>query len=347
MAEDFEARLRSPESYALARSALEQLEGQRVWPTPINYEIWAYVTADPDSPLAKELARLLEKGEAITEDVAENLASIYLPRQRLTEHIRDTGQALSRELASAEQAIRSAQATSETFSSRLEETSRSLGADPSSEALRGVVADLSDATRDMQAQNVEVERALAASTSEVAMLREQLQEVRKEAATDPLTRLANRRAFDEEIESVRSGAEATGEPFCLVLLDIDHFKKFNDTWGHQTGDQVLRYVAGIIRKRVSPPRFASRFGGEEFAFILPGENLFDASPLVSSILKDVSSTSIRRRSTNDNLGIITLSAGIAAFRSGESVHDLVERADTNLYSAKRRGRNRMVIESEI
>jgi diguanylate cyclase len=132
-----------------------------------------------------------------------------------------------------------------------------------------------------------------------------------------------------------------------VLLDIDHFKKFNDTWGHQTGDQVLRYVAGIIRKRVSPPRFASRFGGEEFAFILPGENLFDASPLVNSILKDVSSTSIRRRSTNDNLGIITLSAGIAAFRSGESVHDLVERADTNLYTAKRRGRNRVVIESKV
>ena len=113
MAEDFEARFRSPEAYSLARSALELLEGERVWPTPINYEIWAYVTAEPDSPLAKELARIREKGEAITEDVAEKLASIYLPRQRLSETIRDTGQALSRELASAEQAIRSAQTTSE------------------------------------------------------------------------------------------------------------------------------------------------------------------------------------------------------------------------------------------
>ena len=196
MAEDFEARFRSPEAYSLARSALQQLEDQRVWPTPINYELWAWVATDPDGPLAKELARIRETGEVITEDLAERLASIYLPRQRLSETIRDTGQALSRELASAEQAIRSAQTTSETFSSRLEETSRTLGADPSSETLRGVVANLSDATRNMQAQNAEVERALAASTSEVAMLREQLQEIRKEAATDPLTRLANRRAFD-------------------------------------------------------------------------------------------------------------------------------------------------------
>ena len=346
MAEDLESRLRSPEAYALARQALEQLEGQRVWPTPLNYEIWAYVLTAPDSPLAKELKRIHETGQPITEEVAETLAA-FLPRNRLSEQIRDTGQALSRELASAEQAIRSAQETSETFSTRLEETSRSLEAEPSSAALQGVVADLSDATRQMQAQNAEVERALAASTSEVAMLREQLEEIRKEAATDPLTRLANRRAFDEEIERVRAEAESRGDDFCLVLLDIDHFKKFNDTWGHQTGDQVLRYVASIIRKRVNAPRFASRFGGEEFAIILPGESLFEASPLVNAILKDVSSASIRRRSTNDNLGIITLSAGIASYRAGDSVHDIIERADANLYTAKRRGRNRLVIEGDV
>jgi diguanylate cyclase len=178
------------------------------------------------------------------------------------------------------------------------------------------------------------------------MLREQLEEIRKEAATDPLTRLANRRAFDEAIERIRTEAIETGDFFCLVLLDIDHFKKFNDTWGHQTGDQVLRYVAGVIRKRATPPRFAARFGGEEFAIILPRENLFETTPLVERILRDVSAANIRRRSTNDNLGVITLSAGIAGYRAGDTVHGLIERADASLYMAKRRGRNRFVVESE-
>lgn len=346
MAEDLDSKFRSPEAYELARLALERLETHRVWPTPVNYELWSQVIAEPNGPLARELERIMVSGEPITDDLTEQLASTFLPKARLSEQIRDTGQALSRELATAEQAIRSAQETSETFSTRLEETSRTLEADPSGSALQEVVADLSEATKAMQAQNASVERALAASTSEVAMLREQLEEVRKEAATDPLTRLANRRAFDDRIELAREEAEAKGDYFCLVLLDIDHFKKFNDTWGHQTGDQVLRYVASVIRKRVLPPRFAARFGGEEFAIILPGESLFEASPLVNTILKDVSAASIRRRSTNDNLGIITLSAGIAGYRAGDTIHELIERADSSLYKAKRRGRNRLVVEGD-
>ena len=175
MAEDIDSRFRSPEAYELARMALEQLESIRVWPTPVNYELWSHVIAEPNGPLARELERIMATGEPITDDLAEKLASAYLPKARLSDQIRDTGQALSRELATAEQAIRSAQESSETFSTRLEETSRSLQNDASGSALQGVVADLSDATREMQAKNASVERALAASTSEVAMLREQLE----------------------------------------------------------------------------------------------------------------------------------------------------------------------------
>jgi len=116
MAEEMDAKFRSPEAYELARLALEQLETQRVWPTPINYELWSHIIAEPNGPLAQELEKLRVAGEPITDDLAERLASIYLPKVRLSEQIRDTGQALSRELASAEQAIRTAQESSESFS---------------------------------------------------------------------------------------------------------------------------------------------------------------------------------------------------------------------------------------
>lgn len=346
MAEKTDAKFRSQGAYALARLTVKQLEEQRVWPTPINYELWSQVISEPNGPLAREVDRLRSSGEPITDELVERLATTYLPRGRLSEQIRDTGQALSRELASAEQAIRSAQESSESFSSQLELTSRTLETSPTSSTLKSVVADLSDATRRMQEQNATVEKALAASTSEVVMLREQLEAIRKEAATDPLTRLANRRAFDEVMEKTRTEAIRTGSFFCLALLDIDYFKKFNDTWGHQTGDQVLRYVASVIRKRCTPPRFAARFGGEEFAIILPGEHLFGAISMVETILRDVSAAKIRRRSTNDDLGVITLSAGIASYRVGDTVHGLIERADASLYAAKRRGRNRLVVEGD-
>lgn len=344
MTEDIGAKFRSPEAYELARLAVEHLEGLGVWPTPLNYELWSYAISEPGSALAAELDRMRIAGETITDEIAEELAAAYLPRGRLEVQIRDTGQALSRELASAEQAIRSAQEGSESFSNQLEETTRTLESSPMDPVLRSVVEDLTSATRQMQEQNASVERVLAASTSEVALLREQLEAIRREAATDPLTRLANRRAFDEAIESALAEAVATETYFCLALLDIDHFKTFNDQWGHQTGDQVLRYVATQIRKHCAPPRFAARFGGEEFAIIMPDEILFEATPFVETILRDISSTRIRKRSTKEDLGVIALSAGMAGYRPGDTVHSLIERADASLYAAKRQGRGRLVVE---
>ena len=96
-------------------------------------------------------------------------------------------------------------------------------------------------------------------------------QVRRDATTDGLTNLANRKAFDEELERACADADADGAPLPLAVLDIDHFKNFNDTWGHQTGDQVIRYVASVIGRVGAPPRFAARYGGEEFAMIFSGE----------------------------------------------------------------------------
>jgi diguanylate cyclase len=322
------------------------MEANNVWPTAINFELWMHYVAAKDGQIATEIEKVLKSGAQFTEQIGEEIASHHLPSAKLNGEILDAGKNLSAELDTVSRAIETARETSEAYGQQLASASVALK-DNDAGDVRSMVETLSAATRKVREENQALESQLADTTSELSRLRENMEQIRRDAMTDGLTMLFNRKVFDEALERVCREATEQRGIVSLAVIDIDHFKTFNDTWGHQTGDQVLRYVAGIIRKRVSPPRFASRFGGEEFAFILPGENLFDASPLVNSILKDVSSTSIRRRSTNDNLGIITLSAGIAAFRSGESVHDLVERADTNLYTAKRRGRNRVVIESKV
>ncbi len=181
----------------------------------------------------------------------------------------------------------------------------------------------------------------------VARLREHLELVRRDATTDGLTNLANRKAFDEELERACAEADAKGESLALAVIDIDHFKNFNDTWGHQTGDQVIRYVASVIGGRAVAPRFAARYGGEEFALLFPRDGSDLAFAVLEEIREEVASRMLKRRSTDEDLGTVTVSAGLAERTRGESAHSFVERADEALYASKRSGRNRVSRAEEI
>ena len=337
MSGDVETKLRGPEAYALARKALETMEKHHVWPTAINFELWTHVVADPDGALAKEITRLISTGEPFTDGLSDELAAVYLPKARLNEQIRDAGDALSKELVSVSQAIQSAQRSSEAYGQTLAHASKTL----STEAvdLKATVETLATATRRVQRENKALEKRLSESTAEVARLREHLEQVRRDATTDGLTNLANRKAFDEELERACAEADANGEVLTLAVIDIDHFKNFNDTWGHQTGDQVIRYVASVIGGRGAPPRFAARYGGEEFALIFPREKADIAATTLEEIRDEVSSRMLKRRSTNEDLGTITVSAGLAQRIPGESALNVMERADRALYASKRGGRN--------
>ncbi|HET9159601.1 MAG TPA: GGDEF domain-containing protein, partial [Caulobacteraceae bacterium] len=166
-------------------------------------------------------------------------------------------------------------------------------------------------------------------------------QVRREAMTDALTGLANRKAFDETLNAAVAHGAKAGEPLSLAIVDIDHFKNFNDTWGHQTGDQVIRFVASVIGRTAAPPRFAARYGGEEFAIIFPGETSDQAKTALEDIRVEISSRMLKRRSTNEDLGTISVSAGLAQWTAGETLDALIERADGALYFAKRNGRNQV------
>lgn len=341
MAGEVETRLRGPGAYALARRTLETMESHGVWPTATNFELWTYFIADPTSALALEITRLLSVGETFTDNLADELAATYLPKARLNDQIRDAGDALTKELVAVSRAIETAQKSSEAYGQTLASASRSLSTDQEATALKTVVDSLTTATKRVQRENKSLEKRLTESTAEVAKLREHLEQVRRDATTDGLTQLANRKAFDEELERACAEADADGSLLTLAVIDIDFFKNFNDTWGHQTGDQVIRYVASVIGRVGAPPRFAARYGGEEFAVIFPRESADMAEMVLEEIRDEVASRMLKRRSTNDDLGAITVSAGLAQRRANESGHSLMERADRALYTSKRTGRNRV------
>jgi diguanylate cyclase len=341
MAAQLETTLRGPEAYGLARRVIEAMEEAGVWPTPLNFEIWVHFLGDPEGPLGREIKRLLAASEPFTEATADMLAAEYLPRGRLTEEIRDAGRVLDRELSSVSEAISKAHKSQADYGQTLDKAATSIEAVGDGAGLQAIVTGLTSATRKVQRENETLEKRLDASTREVARLREHLEQVRRDAMTDALTNLANRKAFDEHLETACNQAEADGGALTLAVLDIDHFKRFNDTWGHQTGDQVLRYVASVMGRVAGAPRIAARYGGEEFAMIFPRESLSQVQSALESVRKEIASRSLRRRSTDDELGAVTLSAGFAQRRPGETASSLLERADTALYASKRAGRNRI------
>jgi diguanylate cyclase len=339
MPADLEMLLRGPKAYGFARKALEAMEANKVWPTALNYELWLHYVAAKDTPLGGEIEQIIKSGEAFTDSVGEALAERYLPKAKLDGEILEAGDVLTKELASVSKAIESVRSSNEAYGEQLASASKSLEAEDTT-VIRQMVEQLTTATHRVQKENRTLETQLADTTAEMSRLKEHLEQVRRDAMTDGLTNLANRKAFDEALERACASADAGGGPLTLAVIDIDHFKSFNDTWGHQTGDQVIRYVASVIGRAGATPRTAARYGGEEFALIFPNERARSVLQVLEEIREEVSSRVLKRRSTNEDLGAVTVSAGLAERKPGEAISSLIERADAALYSSKRAGRNR-------
>jgi diguanylate cyclase len=208
------------------------------------------------------------------------------------------------------------------------------------------VESLVETAKEMAQTNEALEARLSASKQEINQLQENLETVRNESLMDPLTTLANRKYFDQALNDAIAEAASKREPLSLMMTDIDHFKSFNDTFGHLTGDQVLRLVAISVKNNVKGMDIAARYGGEEFVVVLPNTVLRSATTVADHIRRAVMSKQLMKRSTHEQLGRITISIGVAALHPGDTAQSLIERADSCLYAAKRAGRNRVISEAD-
>lgn len=169
-------------------------------------------------------------------------------------------------------------------------------------------------------------------------MRADLARARAEGATDALTSLPNRRAFDERLGEAISVASIQRQPLWLAFCDIDHFKTFNDTWGHKLGDQVLRLVGGQLARSFRDNGFPARLGGEEFVVLLPGFGSADALEAMREFCALIAARTIRSRTDNRDIGRITISIGVTTLRRGEQA----DAFDAIMYQAKQQGRNRVL-----
>jgi diguanylate cyclase len=185
------------------------------------------------------------------------------------------------------------------------------------------------------------------TSDQLEKVRCSLKESEMRSNSDGLTGLANRRALDEFLRTSLIRAMETDEPLSVFMVDVDHFKKFNDTHGHLIGDQVLRLVAKVLKDNVRESDLAARFGGEELCAVLPGTDLAACKEVTERVRRRISEAKLTRRTTGQEIGSVTVSIGVAQFRLAESAEALIERCDRGLYHAKSAGRNRVVTEAEI
>ena len=209
-------------------------------------------------------------------------------------------------------------------------------------ALLATVRALAAATLEMRQDGLKLKSRLDRALCEVAELQQGLQTIRMESRVDALTEVGNRKHFDETMSEAMRLALESDKPLALLMIDIDHFKSVNDTYGHATGDQVLRLVAATLKQNIKGRDIAARYGGEEFAIVLPNTALQQAIGLADQLRRTVMARELKKKSTGEVIGRITISVGVAALLGYDTVESLIERADGYLYAAKRGGRNRVV-----
>jgi len=198
---------------------------------------------------------------------------------------------------------------------------------------------------DLHSSTLAMSQNFKDSAQEVDALRKELEAVRAEALTDELTACGNRKAFNQTLDSLTAIYDETPENLCLIIADIDYFKKFNDTYGHLVGDSVLRYFGRIMKQTTQENEHICRYGGEEFGIIIQNTTLSEAIARAESIRTKLQSSVLTLKDSNERISKITASFGVAEYQGKDDTIDaFIERADTCLYHAKNTGRNRVVAE---
>ena len=330
-----------------AQLAMAMMDDQHISPHPNNFAVWYNYFAGTFPELKKALDVVLDKNDQVTENYITRVYRTFCssPYETLPLHI--MVEKMAGELSTLLVTMKQAGTGAARYGKTLEVASGEIGRQQHVDGVRDLIGRLLLETRAMIDQSREVENKLTQSAARINQLTEELEVARREAMTDALTGLANRKVFDMILRQASMEALDTGEPLSLLFLDVDHFKAFNDTYGHQVGDQVLKLLAFMLNKNIRGQDTAARYGGEEFALILPQTALSGATQVATKICTQVAAKAVVQRHTRGQLGQITVSIGVATLAAGEPLRQFIARADQALYLAKKRGRNCVATERDL
>jgi diguanylate cyclase len=330
-----------------ARSAIESMRRLGIPANPNNFTVWFnyFTGAYPD--LRRTIDILLDNKQEFTEARSTEIFHRFFTFDGEGCALNDASSKLATELANILKLLEDAGGSTENYGRALAAYSGQLASSHGGTDLKSVIGNLLNATRAMENQNRTLENRLSASSQEIDQLRQDLETMRREALTDALTGIANRKVFDAQLRKEAMEAMESGEDLSLLMIDIDHFKRFNDTYGHQTGDQVLKLLAATLTECTKHQDTAARYGGEEFAVILPRTRLAEAAAFADKLRQRIGSKTVMNRKTGEKLGRMTVSIGVGRYEFGEPLSQLIQRTDQALYAAKRNGRDQVLTQDAV
>lgn len=315
--------------------------------TPQNYTIWHAYFAQSDQNMRDEIDKEVSLKKSFTDDTSRALYEKYFKEKNYSKPSPEIDLKTKELIQDVIDDICDTVDITSGYKVKLKKYSRKLRKVENTDHIRMIVEDIIKDSNDLENSYRKVQGKLDLYKTEAVELKQRLEKVEKDALVDSLTSLFNRRAFDEKLKKFYDDFINSGTPFSIIMVDIDFFKKFNDKYGHSIGDEVLKLIGAIIRNNLKGKDFPARYGGEEFIIILAGTSLENSYAVAEDIRKRIAENRVKIVKTGESLDQITVSMGIAAVNSKDSIMTLLDRVDAALYLAKKMGRNNVKTEEDL
>ena len=313
--------------------------------TPENYHIWFEYFIGSNKELEADIDDLINSNKPFTSDISQKLYTKHFNQEKndLKDVHKKTNEILQQIVLTT---LSTTNCTSD-YSDKMEKYCHKIKNIDEPEQIQHVIEDIIKDTNNMAKYSKQLNEKIEAANLQINNLSKKLEESKKDVLIDALTGLNNRKAFDSKLRHLFDKFNQNEDFFSILMLDIDYFKKFNDEYGHQIGDEVLRIVGSHLKENLKGKDFPSRYGGEEFVVILPNTTIQKAKIVAEIIRNEISNVRLKIKKTGKTLGSITISIGVSEIRKGDTFASVVERADLALCFAKNSGRNNVKSEEDI
>ncbi len=325
--------------YRVAAETMDLINRHDALPDPVSYAVWFAFAARSNGALVEAVSKRLSKSETLSPFEIAEIFAAFLEGGSASALSQTIGLKFEDSLSAVSELIVEGSKNNASFRATLDALGKRIPAAGTAGDIDAIVSRLVVENEKMSRAMETLDKGLAESKAQIERLNAELEEMQQLSLRDPLTGLANRRAFDTRLAEMIRSANATHSAFCLAITDIDHFKRVNDTLGHHNGDSVLKGFSAVLQKNTEGKDMVARCGGEEFAIILPQKSIVAGHNLMVKIASEVRVTRFLSDSDHDRIGRITASFGVCEYTPGLSGDDLFERTDSRLYAAKRSGRD--------